>query len=137
VPVAIDTVDKGGLAAFLDAFKAKHRQEYGYDVEGRDVELVNCRAKAVGMLEKRATHFNPDAKEPSLIKSRDVYFGKDTAWVSADIHNRERLAIGAELSGPCIIEEMSSTTVVHPGQALKVDKDGNLIITKTTKARAV
>jgi len=131
VPVALDEIDPNGLKDFIEAFKTRHRQEYGYDVHGRDVELVNCRAKAIGGLEKRDAQYVPDTSAPSLKKSREVYFGRENGWIVTDVHERERLAAGTHLEGPCIIEEMSSTTVVHPGQTVDVDKDGNLIVRKT------
>jgi N-methylhydantoinase A len=34
----------------------------------------------------------------------------------------------SKIEGPAIIEEPASTTVVHPGDDLTVDKMGNLII---------
>ena len=37
---------------------------------------------------------------------------------------------GAVIDGPCIVEEPSSTTVVHPGQRLRVDELGFLRISE-------
>src|SRR5690606_31890492 len=33
---------------FLDAFRAAHEREYGYVLDERDVEIVNCRIQAIG-----------------------------------------------------------------------------------------
>jgi len=41
---------------------------------------------------------------------------------------REALKAGNRIQGPALIEEHASTTVVQPGDALKVDAFGNLII---------
>jgi N-methylhydantoinase A/oxoprolinase/acetone carboxylase beta subunit len=35
---------------------------------------------------------------------------------------------GNRLRGPAIIEQMDSTTVVHPGQDASVDRFGNILI---------
>jgi N-methylhydantoinase A len=39
------------------------------------------------------------------------------------------LPIGAEIAGPAVIEEMSATTLLHPGQRAVIDAAGNLIVT--------
>jgi N-methylhydantoinase A len=43
VMVAMPRVAADGMAGFLDEFAAAHQREYGYDVPGRAVEIVNCR----------------------------------------------------------------------------------------------
>ena len=47
----------------------------------------------------------------------------------AAVYARDRLPPGAELEGPLIVEEDTATTLVHPGQTLRVDDYGFLRIT--------
>lgn len=136
VPVPIERIDAQGLDAFIKTFRARHFQEYGYDIEDRDAEIVNCRIQAVGKIRKRAEAYAPDLSKDPLKGERRVYFGKNLGWIDTNVYARGRLALGAELEGPVIIEEMSSTTIVHPGQKVRVDTEGNLIITLTDKAGA-
>ena len=35
---------------------------------------------------------------------------------------------GQEIDGPAIVEQPDTTTVVYPGQRLRVDEAGNLVI---------
>ncbi|MEM1396021.1 MAG: hydantoinase/oxoprolinase family protein [Pseudomonadota bacterium] len=128
VPVAVDDLEDLSLPAFEDRFKGQHRMEYGYDIEGRETEIVNCRVQAVGRLPKKTTDYEPADVGEARIGGRPVYFGKQRGWVETDICRRDRLAVGSELAGPAIIEEMSSTTIVHPGQTVRVDEAGNMII---------
>ena len=44
------------------------------------------------------------------------------------IFERVLLGAGAELEGPAVIEEPAASTVVFPGQRLRVDELGNLIV---------
>ena len=61
---------------------------------------------------------------------RDVDF--DAAGVHvADIYDRDKLGAGSEFSGPAVVEEAGSTTVVFPEQRVAVDDYGNLHITTT------
>ena len=46
----------------------------------------------------------------------------------AAIYNREMLEPGMEFSGPAIVEEPATVTVVLPGQQVRVDNFGNLHI---------
>jgi N-methylhydantoinase A len=46
VPLA--RIAPGGMDEFARTFHAAHRQEYGYDLPGKAIEVVNCRLQAVG-----------------------------------------------------------------------------------------
>jgi len=48
--------------------------------------------------------------------------------VQADVYRREDLGPGARISGPAIVQELSSSTIVPPGARLTVDPHGNLLI---------
>ena len=56
-----------------------------------------------------------------------VDFGEDGRH-EADIYERDALPAGFEAEGPLVVEEPSSTTIVHPGQRLWVDRLGFLHI---------
>lgn len=131
VQVPMETVGHDDRAAFDAGFRAAHEREYGYDVPGRTVELINCRLKAVGAVPK-APLAQADAGEtkPEAARTgeRDVYHGKAYGWLPTPVYARSRLAPGVELTGPAVVEEMSSTTVLAPNHSLCVDAYSNLII---------
>jgi N-methylhydantoinase A len=52
----------------------------------------------------------------------------DDTFQATPTYERERLPVGATLSGPLIVEEPAATTVVFPGQRLGVDEYGFLHI---------
>ena len=41
---------------------------------------------------------------------------------------RDRLLAGNRVTGPALIEEYASTTVLAPGDRMEVDRFGNLVI---------
>jgi N-methylhydantoinase A len=45
---------------------------------------------------------------------------------------RDRLAAGNVVRGPAIIEEVSATTVLYPGDIAEVDESGSLLVTVVT-----
>jgi N-methylhydantoinase A len=131
VSVPLDTIDPDGLEDMIARFHDCHLREHGYTVTDRPTEIVNCRVQAVGQVAKVAQNPPlPDAGTDPIKGHRRVYFGDDGGWVETPVYRRRQLMMGARLSGPAIIEEMSSTVVVLPDQVVTVDPIGNLVITK-------
>ena len=118
------------LAAFRRQFSAAHLREYGYDAAERAVEIVNCRIQAIGTV-PRAPLAKIDggaSVEGAIVERRQVYFD-EAGWTDTPVYRRALLPTGQTFSGPGIVEEMSSTTVVLPGQSVVRDAYGNLIVT--------
>ena len=57
-----------------------------------------------------------------------MHFDEAGDFVECAIFDRASLAAGARIVGPAIVEQMDSTTVIHPGQSAAVDPFGNLVI---------
>jgi N-methylhydantoinase A len=123
-------VSADGLEAFLQAFQNAHKDQYGYAIEDRDVEIVNCRVKAIGVVPNGAltTPVSGGTLASALIESRSVYFGPQSGWLGTNVYRRSVLPVDEPVFGPAIIEEMSSTTVVLLGQTAQRDRHGNIVI---------
>ncbi|CAM4084176.1 Acetone carboxylase beta subunit [Bordetella tumbae] len=128
IRVLVDAERDGNMQGFVEAFHQAHRAQHGHDNPGRVIEIVNCRVQAVGLVAKDSLS-NPTqpATAPSWDQRR-VYFGGDTGWLMTTVYRRDSLPAGMALAGPVIIEEMSSTTVVLPGQSAVIDLLGNILI---------
>jgi N-methylhydantoinase A len=61
-------------------------------------------------------------------ETRPIYFEATNGYVHCPIYDRYALGAGARVKGPAIVEEVDSTTVVHPGYRAHVDAFGNLIL---------
>jgi N-methylhydantoinase A len=126
-PAAVAGGDRGQL---LEAFHSAHEQLYTFRLDS-GVEIVNFRLTGLGVLQKptlrRLDDTDPDASK-ALKGRRRVHFDAEGAH-EASVYQREQLGAGARVSGPAIVEESGSTTVVAPSQELVVDEFGNLIIT--------
>ena len=123
-------LDDAALAALVDRFHDVHERVYGYAYRGEQpVELVNLRVQAVGVVHRPtlapAAGGSTDARSVDI---RAVHF--DGASVETPIYRRDDLGAGASITGPAIIEEFGSTTVVFPAWQLRVDDFGNLILEK-------
>lgn len=110
-----------------EAFHRSHERRYGHRNDGA-VEIVNFRLTATGATPK------PLLPRPQAVGSvaealrteRPVHF--DGGFVTSPVYARERLARGACLSGPAIVEEMGATTVVPPMWSATVGAWGELIL---------
>jgi N-methylhydantoinase A len=50
--------------------------------------------------------------------------------VDTPVYQREELELGAEIHGPAIFEQSDTTIIVEPGWSARVEKSGNIIITR-------
>jgi N-methylhydantoinase A len=125
VPVRLSS-DSMSREEFIRAFEDAHRREYGYDIAGRAVEVVNCRLKAVGLIDRPSPRFAGSSMAPLPKAVRRVHF--DDGWLETPVFDREALPIGANLLGPAILDEMSATTLLPPGCELTVTRSGNLLL---------
>ncbi len=116
----------------LERFHAEHDRVYGFAAPAEAVELVSLRLASVGRIDKPPARTLKPGAAPEPKERRDVYFAETDGYVDCPIYDRYALPAGMRLSGPVVIEEFDSTTVVHPGFAVSVDETGNLIVERTS-----
>ena len=110
-------------------FHALHKKRYGFANESRPLEIVNVRVRLVAAAEP----FEPPRYpvelgdgSAALAGSRTVYF--DGTPHETRLYERDALRAGDTFAGPAIISEYSSATILPPGDVLRVDTFGNLVI---------
>jgi len=127
VPAPSGGVDARFLAALIEAFHAAHLKTFGYNYAGQQkVELVNFCVSGFGMIDRPSIPVLKETGAPPKPSSRPVYF--DGKFCDTPVFERASLGAGFKLDGPAVVEEFGSTTVVFPGQHLRVDPHGILII---------
>ena len=116
-------------------FHRQHRDTYGHSNEAADIELVNARLTAYGLVPKPAAarHVAPGADlAGALVEHRPVWF--EGRAHDCPVWDREGLPERAELHGPAIVEEFGATTVVPPGWRGAMDSQGNLRFEREPRA---
>jgi len=115
---------------YIDDFHRRHEKTYGYRNRDKIVEIVNIRLRARGTPQKpQFTAAGKRSARPdraALIGTRDVVF--DHRSMPTPIYDREKLACGNRIKGPAVVVEYSSTTIVPPFAAARVDEFSNLIL---------
>ena len=120
-----------GLEAMLKDFHDEHERAYGFAAPGEPVEFVTLRLTAVGRIAKPKLPELPAGRrdvEAARRAVRQVYFAEAGGFVDCPSYDRYRLPAGGVIEGPAIVEEMDSTTVIHPGFRGEVDRFGNLLV---------
>ncbi|MBW2153378.1 MAG: hydantoinase/oxoprolinase family protein [Deltaproteobacteria bacterium] len=132
VPLPEARLNEAHLRALINSFYDAHERTYGYKTEGEPTQLVTFRVEAYGRTPRaRLTQYSYDGEDPrkAQIDERQVYFGQDIGGTAVcPVYERDRLESGNFISGPAIVEQMDSTTVILPGQSAKMDEYRNLVI---------
>ena len=117
----------------IERFHSKHKAVYGYAVREENVELVNARLVAVGIVMKpKLMRQKLCEREPSaeaLLTMRNVFFEKYKDYVECPVYIREKLKPGNMICGPAVIEQYDATTVVCPNWKARVDGFGSFLMT--------
>jgi len=128
-PTLLRKQDRMGVK---ERFDAEHQLRYGTCAPKEAAEIVSLRVTVSAVMKKppleeiaRGTR-NPPAAASS--GQRLVHFDGRKAAMRTPVFARDALRAGNKITGPALIEEHASTTVVFPGDALSVDKFGNLVI---------
>ena len=119
------------FAAIKKKFFAEHEKNYGYYNPQAPIQLVNFRSEAIGIVAKPALsklERVTDDLEKCVISRRAVYFA-ETGAVECPVYDRTLLGQIKRVDGPCIVEQMDSTSVIPPQTYFEVDEYGNIIVT--------
>ncbi len=125
VPVAPEQREPAALA---ERFHERYETVYGYRDEDQPVEVATWHVSLVRPV--RAGAGTPAGSLGSRVRQvqrRRAYF-PETGTIEVDVHDRAALREGDELSGPCLVAEPTTTTVVLPGDRAEVARGLSLVI---------
>jgi len=111
------------LSALAERFHEAHQRRYGHMAASEAVEIVNFQVTAVGKIPKPKVQEMPIARSvqlPARAERRTVYFSPTDA-IDVPVFRRAALPPGIGIGGPAIIEEKTSTIVLYPDQAARID----------------
>jgi N-methylhydantoinase A len=119
------------VPALRAAYDAEYTRFYDRPVPGSDVEVLSFAVTVATVVEEVLPAAEvADAVAPSPIRVqrvRDTATGEVADWA---VYDREAMAPGARVMGPCIVVEDETSTLVGPGWACRMDGLGYLELTK-------
>jgi N-methylhydantoinase A len=129
VPARGGEITADAINEIITDFNNAHNRLHGYSCDD-PIEGVNFRVSAIGKMPKvRPKRLAREGGLEGAFKyHRKAFFKKYQDYITTPVYERDLLSPGNVLEGPAIIEQMDSTTVIHPGQVGRVDDYGNIII---------
>jgi N-methylhydantoinase A len=114
-------------------FEEEYRRLFGRSLEGLDIEIMNWSVQASSPLAAvkpvnqvgQTTTINTDNR-------RDIFDAREQTFVEAGIYQRESMKVGDEVTGPAIIVEIETTTIVTSGYKATMQDDRCLLMQRKT-----
>ncbi len=127
-------LDPKAVVLIRERFDAAHHRLFGYDRPDKDMEIVNVRAAAVLPVPLLSLSRNGlSAGNPKPDRVRQTYFAGWTERMETAVYDRSQLHAGARVSGPAIVEQFDTTTLIPPDYHGSVDAMGNLLLSAARK----
>jgi len=120
-------IDAAMFEQSIQDLHVRHEELYGYSMRDKVVEITEVRVVALGEEAAEAVFNTPAGGDSAEFGKRPVYFSSD-GFIETTIYRREALSAGARIEGPALIEEMDSTTLVHPGGTVEIQLDGSMLV---------
>ena len=132
VQLPADVFRRRNAGALKRQFDDEHLRRYGTHAPEEAAEIVSLRATVSGVLKKppleRMARGGRQPPPSAKRGTRRAYFAEIGKAVATPTFARDALRAGNSIAGPALIEEHASTTVLLPGDGMRVDAFGNLEI---------
>ncbi|WP_454744437.1 caprolactamase subunit alpha [Ciceribacter selenitireducens] len=132
VDIGTIPINETTIEAVKDAFHARHEELYTYSERHSAVEVVNLESTIYGRIEKvRPPKLLAGGDAGEALKGhRDAIFDQAGKPVSTPIYVGAKLGAGARITGPAIIEEVTTTIVIEPGWTSALHESGSYLLTR-------
>jgi N-methylhydantoinase A len=131
--VSVPIAHPATAASLAEAFDAAYARAFSRSLPGIPIRIASLRTAAIGRrpaFDLAALAPDPKARSETARRGeRKVWF--KGGWHQTSLWSRLDLPIASSVTGPAILEQPDTTTVVEPGQRVRVDTFGNLILERT------
>ena len=112
-----------------ETFYKAHLRRFGYADRSERVEVVNLRLKLEVAMEKPVIEPQTEGPaDPSAARIGESQVVFQVGSLTSPTYQREEMTCGNRISGPALVIQMDTTTVVPPGWGGVVDPFGNLLM---------
>ena len=118
------------------AFEAVYEKQYGLLIPGAAIEILTWSA-TLSAPGEHVKEVSGNKNKPSLASAshaRLLNFPETSDSVDAGIFSRPDLGFSASVSGPAVIEENQTSTIVPPGWVTHLNTNGDLVLTLDAEA---
>src|SRR5262245_54829184 len=135
IPISVGRAEDltSDSAATRLRFNEEHDSRYGHAAPDQSIEIVNLRlVVTVPRMDDVIARWLCEPWHPSESvpeQRRPVVFDDPARPLDARILWRPALAAGTEITGPAVIEEPNSTTLIGPGDHATIGASGHILVT--------
>jgi N-methylhydantoinase A len=123
----LGVADPAGIGEQLRvSFDSEHERRYGHAAPGEEIEITALRVTASRAMPRPDSHVNGGGAQAEPTGNRSVMF--ESGWADCRVWQRADLAAGQHVSGPAVIQEATTATVLRDGDVAWVTKQGHLVI---------
>ncbi|MEM1160266.1 MAG: hydantoinase/oxoprolinase family protein, partial [Pseudomonadota bacterium] len=119
-------VEFGDAAALRARFNAAHKARYGFASEDRELIFEALAVEAIGGASDVA-----DIKTALSVADPAPVDHVEAAGGTVPLYDRDTMAPGHKVTGPCIIKEPTGTNIVEDEWQAEINAYGHLILTRT------
>ncbi|MEU6818712.1 hydantoinase B/oxoprolinase family protein [Streptomyces sp. NPDC046860] len=127
------TVELTDVTAMRHAFEERHRATYSFTLD-REIVVEALSVEATGITEppdlSALAPYEGHPAEPDTVRLHT-----DGTWHDVPLHQRRALPPGDPVTGPALITEPGTTTVVDDGWRATANDEGHLVMERTSLKR--
>ncbi|SDF54116.1 5-oxoprolinase (ATP-hydrolysing) [Celeribacter baekdonensis] len=124
----------GAASDMSQAFEKAHKARFGFAPPGRDLILDMIAVEAIGDTGEAPSALPMPTGE---VRAKAHVTVRAEGWGEVPLYDRQTLAQDSVVVGPAIVSEPTGTNLVEPGWSVRLDRLGNLILTRDTAAARV
>ena len=129
VPAPSGQLDESSFKRIAADFHAEHERLYGYSLPANEIEFLNLNVAArATSSEVELPKIAAATSDPKPIGTAPVILPGAEAAEQIPLYDRETFGAGTVVSGPAIIGQMDTTTLLVRGAKATIDDWGNMLI---------
>jgi N-methylhydantoinase A len=123
-------LDEAALERLKAAFHARHEELYTYSEPQSVVEVVNVESAILGQVDRprRMVITRGKGAEQARSGTRPMIFTADGTRRETPVYAGAALGAGDSVTGPAVIEEVTTTIVIEPGWTAELHESGVYVL---------
>jgi len=131
LPISIKSpLDETQMQRITEQFHLLHNQTYSWFDKSLAIEVVNLSIEGIGHVPRiKLSKLHSGSSKPpeeALRTIRKVNF--EGEWIDTPVYSKSKLLNGNVLEGPCIIDQLDTTTVIPPNVLGKLNQLGYILM---------
>lgn len=132
IPLPDRALSAGDMIELRQSFELEYSRQFSRSVPGMSIEIMNWGVE----VSSAPTELNPEQavvseRRPEAKEHRSILCDVSGRWREAAIHDRQDLQPGDRITGPALITEPQTTTLVSADFSAWIDGQYNIRLTRT------